>query len=242
MKSNSLRGGRRRRQRRLGESSRGRFRPSVLLESPFRSLPSNEHTADVTERRVDTSQSACRAGREAGNDEAATPIARGEGKGRKLFALSFAGLVPSAALGRRERERELQEKKRVRVPSWSRCLFCTRLSGGWPMRERKESGRTIEFFFLRFARSGLASLILRISFDDTAARKKEERTPVLVGECGHSRSLDPTLLPTQQTPSLFPFVVSAPHSRRQGSRSREIGTLQSFDVRRRVLKQKHTHA
>ena len=52
------------------------------------------------------------------------------------------------------------------------AFFCTRLSGGWPMRERKESGRTIEFFFLRFARSGLASLILRISFDDTAARKK----------------------------------------------------------------------
>ena len=154
MKSNSLRGGRRRRQRRLGESSRGRFRPSVLLESPFRSLSSNEHTADVTERRVDTSQSACRAGREAGNDEAATPIARGEGKGRKLFALSFAGLVPSAALGRRERERELQEKKRVRVPSWSRCLFLYAIKRGVAEEGKKRSGRTIEFFFLRFARSG----------------------------------------------------------------------------------------
>ena len=142
-------------------------------------------------------------------------------------------------------EREKESFRRRSVCAYHlgvAAFFCTRLSGGWPMRERKESGRTIEFFFLRFARSGLASLILRISFDDTAARKKEERTPVLVGECGHSRSLDPTLLPPQQTPSLFPFVVSAPHSRRQGSRSREIGTLQSFDVRRRVLKQKHTHA
>jgi len=166
LKSNSLRGGRRRRQRRLGESSRGRFRPSVLLESPFRSLPSNEHTADVTERRVDTSQSACRAGREAGNDEAATPIARGEGKGRKLFALSFAGLVPSAALGRRERERELQEKKRVRVPSWSRCLFLYAIKRGVADEGKKRKWEDDRVFF-----SSIRSLGLGLTHSSNLVRR-----------------------------------------------------------------------
>ena len=102
----------------------------------------------------------------AGNDEAATPIARGEGKGRKLFALSFAGLVPSAALGRRERERELQEKKRVRVPSWSRCLFLYAIKRGVADEGKKRKWEDDRVFF-----SSIRSLGLGLTHSSNLVRR-----------------------------------------------------------------------
>ena len=195
----SLRGGRRRRRRRRlrrGRSSRGRIHPSLLLASLVRSLHGHKHATDAIEQRGDTSQSACSTGREAGNDERrrrsrAANMKRERKQSAPLF--SAPGVVSLLLVAN---ERELQEK-RVRVPSWSRCLVLYASSGVGRKREmkRKWTGRSIEFFLSFFARSDssltlhrLVSLVLR----RRSSEKKKSETCPWQGRNTLSLSLGPT--------------------------------------------------